>query len=170
MSEKKKEQAKTKLVPLTRITAKSIFGNVKTMVNDFIQTEGKGKAEAVDGKVVSSFRCFGVIKSSETKTKDWGKGETTDSEEFRGDIYAQIVGDETRQFRSGKLFVPSMVEALMKEELANMPEDSTGANFAIEVQVIADSESNVGYHYNVEMPLAPKATDSILALAAAFDK
>lgn len=119
-------------------------------------TPTKGSVEA--GKPITIAALYGTVHKHETVTTTFGE-----SERFVGNIEAvnAITGEV---FRSGKMFVPSVVEELLASAVDSI--DDGSVEFALEIGAEHSEKGNMGFAYTVK-PLRKMAeADSLAHLRA----
>jgi len=119
-------------------------------------TPAKNSVEA--GKPVTLAAIYGTVHKHETVTTTFG-----DSERFVGNVEAiNIATGDT--YRSGKMFVPSIVEELLAAAVDSVEDGSV--EFALEIGAEHSEKGNMGYAYTVK-PLRKMAeADSLAHLRA----
>lgn len=115
-------------------------------------TPNKGAIEP--GKPVILAAIYGVANKSEVITTNFGE-----STRFTGNFEGLNVATG-EVFRSGKAFLPSIVESLL-EEAVNSTDDA-GIEFAFEIGAEHSEKGNMGYAYTVR-PLRKMAESDSLS-------
>lgn len=119
-------------------------------------TPAKGSVEA--GKPITIAALYGAVHKHETVTTTFGE-----SERFIGNIEA-VNAATGEVFRSGKMFVPSIVEELLAAAVDSI--DDGSVEFALEIGAEHSEKGNMGFAYTVK-PLRKMAeADSLAHLRA----
>lgn len=115
-------------------------------------TPSKGSLEP--GKPVVLAAIYGVANKSEIITTNFGES-TRFSGNFEG------VNAQTGEiFRSGKAFLPAIVESMLEEAVASV--EDGGVEFAFEIGAEHSEKGNMGYAYTVR-PLRKMAESDSLS-------
>lgn len=146
--------AKTNLV--SKISAKTIMGNVKQLVPKDDVVEGKVTVDR-NGQSVDLLRVVGFATGTVVGESNFGPWLA-----FKGTFSATRL-DTGEIFRSGKLFLPDTASDL----LAGMVQSSDGAvEFAFDIGVKRDDEAQIGYVYTVKPLLEIAENDPVAMLMA----
>ena len=149
-----------------KLSMKGLVGNVAAHIPMKEITEEKGgktitKEVVANGQSVMLASIIGIARGLRTGESTYGPW-TALTGEF---VAVPLVGDKTgEQYRTGQLFLPDVALNLVTPFIEGA--GNSGVEFAFNVGITADENSNTGYEYTAEFLTEPEKNDPLSALVA----
>lgn len=131
---------------VNKISVATIVGNVKAIVK-----------EMKDGESKAIMRVVGICNGTQV-----GDGDNGPWTALKGEFKA-INLETKKEYVSGKCFLPKGISDLVVGQLGG---EVTKVQFAFDIIIVEDIDSQVGYHYNAESLVKPAENNAIALLEA----
>ncbi len=129
---------------INKISVSEVCGNVKVIVKDM-----------KDGAKKPIMRIIGLANGTQSGESDNGPWVA-----LKGEFKAVNLLDK-EEYVSGKCFLPRGISDLVAGQLGD---DVKKVQFAFDIIIVEDLESQVGYHYEAEPLLKPQENNALAML------